>query len=174
MWFAYPGEIDIELVDRASRTASLAAGDTAMFDLEVALGPEAPEIAPLEVVVESAGAELAEWPLPLALSGDTTVLEAPRILATERALESEVGAFSLPLTLEDDRGISHAVAYLDGEKVGWVDGGGAPTVSLMATGELQTGVNRFKVYAWDTQGLRAFEQFVVLGRGKPLILLLVR
>ena len=46
-----------------------------------------------------------------------------------------------------------------------VDGGGAPTVALMATGELQTGVNRFKVYAWDTQGLRAFEQYVVLGRG---------
>ncbi|MBT3220576.1 MAG: PDZ domain-containing protein, partial [Proteobacteria bacterium] len=98
VYFEHPGDLDVELIDRASRVPELAPRGTSVFDLAVWVGPEAPDVVPLNLVVDTDDFnELAEWPLNLPLDGSEVVVEAPSIAASNHVLSAPVGGFVLPV-----------------------------------------------------------------------------
>jgi hypothetical protein len=161
--FAYPGDVDVELVDQAARVPVLAAGATHRFVLGVRPGPLAPAVLPLQLVVETPRyGELVTWPVDLPMDGTAVVLQPPRVRATVHPLNAPAGPFELPLVVTDDGAIRHVVVYRNGDKVAWA-GGSAGRVDLIPKVELEPGVNRLLVVTRDDRGLEEREQFVVRG-----------
>ncbi len=161
--FGYPGDLDVELLDRASRTPLLAGKASHTFELGVQVGDDAPASLPMRLVIESSRyGKLETWPLDLPLDGDTVVLQPPVVAPLEHPAWSTTGAFSMPLRVTDDNAVDHVVVYRNGEKVAWA-AGGERTVELVAEMELEEGVNRVLVLTEDDQGLTDREQYVVRG-----------
>ena len=164
VYFAFPGDLDVELIDRASRTGLLLGNDEETFSLAVKVGEGAPDVLPLLLNVEAEryGGLVADWPLALPLSGDPVVLKAPRIEAGALPLSAPVGPFTLPLTVTDDRGLAHVVVLANGRKAAWA-GGGAVSLKLPAEVSLDAGLNSLVVLATDDQGVEHRERYVVRG-----------
>lgn len=160
--FGYPGDVDVELVDQASRIPSLPAGGTHRVELRVRPGPNAPSALPLQLVIETPTyGTLATWPLELPMDGSPVALEPPRIRATVHPLAS-TGRLALPLVVTDDGALQHVVVYRNGQKVAWA-AGADQKVELTAKVELEPGQNRFLVVTRDEHGIEEREQFVVRG-----------
>jgi carboxyl-terminal processing protease len=163
--FAYPGDIDVELIDRGSRIPPLAPGATHTFALDVAVGPSLTEDVPLRLEIEDAvGRRLARWPVTLPLDGTAVVARPPQVASITAPLHADVGAVTIPMVVRDDGAIDHVVVHQDGRKVGWAAGAPAE-VSLAVDVQLHEGSNVFEIHAEDDQGLVTRERFVVRGVG---------
>lgn len=161
--FGWPGDADVELVDRASRVPVLPAKSTRRFELEVTLGEQAPGPLPLRLEVESPShGRMARWPVSLPLSGDPVRIEPPSIEAIAHPPSQPAMAASFPVLVRDDGTIDHVVVYHNGAKAAW-SAGAEQQVALAAKLELDSGTNRITVVAEDQQGLRTVEHFIVRG-----------
>lgn len=160
--FAYPGDVDIELLDRASRVSELGPGRSHTFSLEVQLGPDAPAEVPMRVVIEAdRHGKLAHWPVTVPTDGAPVVLQQPTIQA-ERPLSAPAGPFRMPLVVSDDGTLDHIVVFHNGEKVDWA-AGGTSEVRFATEVDLVEGRNRLVVVGLDDQGIEERTQFVVRG-----------
>ncbi len=161
VYFAAPGDLDVELIDRAALLDVAPRGE-GRIDLAVRLGEALPEQIPMHLIIESpAYGVLAEWPVDLSRSGDPTRLEAPRIEAS-LPLSAPVGPFQVHAEALDDGTIAHAVVYVDGHKVAWA-AGGSDHVRFVAEIELGYGVNRVQIVSKDDQGLSGARTVYVRG-----------
>jgi carboxyl-terminal processing protease len=168
--FGFPGSEAIELIDYAARAGEIGARSEATVDLAMEVGPKAPDLLPLELLVEDGrfGA-LADWSLPLPADGSLVVLQPPTIEIRTRQTSREVlptseqaGPLELPLLIRDDRAIDHVLVWVNGEKVAWAPGEGSlqdlkPTITLLP------GDNRIVVTARDDQGLTGRRSFSIRG-----------
>ncbi|MEZ4321576.1 MAG: S41 family peptidase [Myxococcota bacterium] len=161
--FGYPGDVDVELLDRASRIGTLPGGESRTVELGVHVGPGAPAVLPMRLEVETERyGTLETWPLELPMDGREVVLDPPRITPLGHPANAPAGPFTFGVRVDDDRRLDHVVVYQNGRKVGWA--AGAPKrVELRAEVELEPGVNRMLVVTRDDQGLEEREQFVIRG-----------
>lgn len=161
--FAYPGDIDVELLDRASRVPLLAAGGTHTFGLDVALGDSLQGAVPLRLEVETpSGRSLARWPVDVPLDGTPIMLRPPHVATVAHPPRALAGSVEVPIVVRDDRALDHVVVHHNGRKVAWA--AGAPlSVSFVVRTELVPGANRFEVVAVDDQGLSTQDRFVIRG-----------
>jgi hypothetical protein len=168
--FGVPGSDAIELVDYAARAGEIDARSEAVVELAMEVGPKAPDVLPLEVMVEdSRFGALADWPLPLPEDGSLVVLQPPTIAVRPRkALRETVpsaepaGPLTLPLLVRDDRAIDHVLVWVNGEKVAWAPGSGS-LQDLLPTITLLPGDNRIVVTVKDDQGITARRSFSIRG-----------
>ncbi len=163
VYFAYPGDVDVELIDHAARTPLLAAHATHRFRLGLQPGPAVPSPLPLRLEVEDPlRGRLARWPVALPLDGSPIELQAPTIRALAPPLSHPATTIHFPVVARDDGTIHHIVMRHDGVQVGWAPG--APSqVVLDAEVPLVPGPNIITVEAVDDAGLRTVERFVVRG-----------
>lgn len=160
--FAHPGDLDMELIDRAARVPAIDPAGSHSFELELALGPRAPTALPLQLVIEtSTYGDLGKWPVTVPLDGTPVSLQKPVIQAPRRPLNAPEGPLSIPFVVTDERTLDHVVVFHNGAKVAWAPG--APRVEVVAQVDLVPGRNRFVVVGVDDQGLEEREQFVVRG-----------
>lgn len=161
--FGFPGSDAIELLDHGARATTLAGGSEQRLELTLEVGPEAPAVLPLELVIEAEGyGPLVEWPLSLPVDGALVLLQAPQIEARPPVRSAPTGPFTLPITVTDDRLVQHVVVSVNGEKVAWSPGE-APRVQLSPVIELAPGDNRIVVQADDDQGIRTSRTVSVRG-----------
>jgi len=161
--FGYPGDVDVELVDRAARVPVLPARGSHAFSLAMSVGEGAPDLLPMRLVVETPEyGKLQTWPLELPMDGREVVMTPPRIRALQHPLNAPAGPFEFSVRADDDGEIDHVVLYRNGEKVAWA-GGSTRRVDLVTTVELEAGVNRLLVVTEDDNGLRERAQFVIRG-----------
>jgi hypothetical protein len=161
--FGFPGEVDVELLDRAARAAVLGSKSSAIFDLAVQLGPDAPAKLPLQVVVDTERfGQIARWPMALPTDGQLISLTAPTIDIRTQALRAPVGQWSMPLRVLDDDGIQYVTVFANNEKIGWA-GGQGNRVDFKANVELMAGLNRLVVITEDTAGVRTTTKKVIWG-----------
>lgn len=161
--FGYPGDLAVELIDRAARVPSLASGASHTFSLGVTVGKGAPAELPMRLVIETPRhGKLETWPLELPMDGRELTLQPPRIRPLKHPSNAPAGPFHFAVRVEDDREIDHVVMYRNGQKVAWA-AGAANQVELSAEVELEVGVNRLLVVTEDDQGLTRREQYVVRG-----------
>ncbi len=161
--FGYPGDIDVELLDHASRAPVLPARGRASFRLGLKVGDEAPDIIPLRLHVESDRfRRLVSWPLHLPKNGTLAELEAPSVTLKNAPLSAPVGPFSLDVGVADDTAVDHAVVYANGEKVAWAAGRGT-AAEFKVNLDLQSGVNRIVVLVEDKSGIVTKRLYVVRG-----------
>lgn len=161
--FAYPGDIDVELVDQAARVPRLDAKATHTFELDVLVGPSVEGDLPLRLEIEAPShGRLARWPLELPLDGGPVQLQPPRIDAVAHPVQFPTMELAFPLVIRDDRKLAHVVVHQNGRKVAWA-GPAEQQVVLTAHVEIEPGLNRFFVEAEDDQGLRTRERFVIRG-----------
>jgi carboxyl-terminal processing protease len=169
VFFASPGDLDVELVDRAVRIDTVVADGEANLQLTVRIGADAPAVLPMELVVESDRyRRLADWPADLPMDGSTVILEPPRIEVAEHPLAAPVGPFTVSVRALDDRRLEHLVLYQDGHKAAWADGGVAQ-VDLSAEVRLDYGTNRLTAVTRDDQGLVERFTFVVRGEAEAAV-----
>ncbi|MEQ1501021.1 MAG: S41 family peptidase [Myxococcota bacterium] len=160
--FAFPETDAIELLDHAARVSTLAGRSEAKVTLALEVEPGAPSVLPLELVLSADryGA-LADWPIALPVDGVAVQLQAPTIEARPPR-SAPVGAFTLPITVLDDRAVDHVVVTVNGEKVAWAPGGAAK-VDLAPTFDLVAGENRIVVSTRDDQRIVADRALTVRG-----------
>jgi hypothetical protein len=164
--FGFPGDEHVELVDHASRVPLLRGKGQERLDLALEVGPGAPAVLPLQVVVDTERYRtLADWPLPLPTDGTVVTLEAPRIESSSKALAAPAGPYTLPLVVRDDRVIDHVVITANGKKLQWA-AGQAEKVELSPSFELLPGVNRLVVSTTDDQGLTERRTFSIRGEDR--------
>ncbi len=167
VYFEHPGDIGVELVDRAARLPRIAAGAEGVVDLALLVTPEAPVAVPLRVIVEADRyGTLARWTVDVPRDGELVVARPPQISAPRLALSAPTGARDTRFTVQDDRGIDHVVVWLDGEKVAW-SGPASGGLDVRVPAELHAGANLFTVVATDDQGLVTRETFAL--RGEPAV-----
>ena len=78
VYFSHPGDVGVELIDRAARLPILGPHDDGRIDLAVQLGGESPTSVPLELVIEAERfGRLVEWGLDLPADGSVVTLQAP-------------------------------------------------------------------------------------------------
>jgi hypothetical protein len=163
VFFDFPGDIDVELLDHASRAPLLPAKGQAHFRLALKVGDAAPEVIPLQVHVDTAAyRRMVSWPLGLPKSGELVRLSAPRVSLPSVPLSAPVGPFSLPVRVSDDDAVDHVVVFANGEKVGWSKGG-QRSVNLDVNASLRQGVNRILIVTKNKDGISAKRQVVVRG-----------
>lgn len=163
--FGFPGSDAVELLDHGARVTSLAPRSEQRVSLAMEVGPGAPAVLPLELLIEADGiGQLVDWPLALPLDGGAVPLEAPVIEATGLRPAAPAGPYVLPLVVTDDRAIDHVLVSVNGEKVAWSPGG-LGRVALDAAFDLVEGENRIVVETEDDQRLTAFRAFSVRGHG---------
>lgn len=161
--FGYPGDVDVELLDHASRAPSLPAYGKTTFRLGLKVGAEAPEQIPLRIHVESDRfRRMVSWPLLLPRSGAVANLQAPQISLKSPPLSAPVGPFTLGVSVSDDTGVDHAVVFANGEKVAWAAGGSGGS-KFNVDLDLRAGVNRVVILAEDDGGIVSKRQYVVRG-----------
>lgn len=159
----YPGSDAIELVDWAARVPGVGARSERRVELTLEVGPQAPVILPLELLVRAERyGELVDWPLPLPRDGSPVVLQAPRIEARTPVRAAPAGPFTMAVTVSDDRAVDHVVITVNGAKVAWAPGG-ASRIALVPTFELLQGANRITVATRDDQGLEAVSTVMLRG-----------
>jgi len=167
--FGFPGHEAIELVDYAARAGEIAGRSETVVRLGLEVGANAPELLPLEVLVEDErfGA-LADWPMELPADGSLVVLQPPTVevrAASSReslAASAPAGPWTLPLLVRDDRSIDHVLVWVNGEKVLWEPGAGS-LAELRPSITLLPGDNRIVVAALDDQGIRWRRSFGIRG-----------
>jgi carboxyl-terminal processing protease len=168
--FAHPGDLDVELLEHAARVPRIGPRGSARLDLDLRLGPEAPELLPLHLAVESDGfrADLADWPLTLPRDGRAVSLQAPRVVTEGLPLSSPVGPWSLPIRVTDETRLDHVVVFANGEKVGWAAGGRAEA-TLLARFEGMLGENDVLVEATDEHGVVTRERLRIRGESPAAV-----
>jgi len=169
VFFAAPGDLDVELVDRAARIDTMAAAGTATLDLSVRIGANAPAVLPMELVVESDRYDrLADWPADLPMDGSPVILEPPRLEVADHPLSAPVGPYTVSVRALDDRRLDHLVLYQEGHKVAWA-AGGAAQVDLGTEVQLEYGTNNLTAVTRDDQGLVERTTFVVRGEAEAAV-----
>ncbi|MFT5454940.1 MAG: C-terminal peptidase prc [Myxococcota bacterium] len=163
--FEYPGDVDVELVDRAAQINVLPGRSERRFDLALRLGPAAPAALPLTVEVASERyGTLLEWDLALPVDGTAVELEAPVVAWRGGApVLAAVGPVAVPLVVTDESGLDHVVVYVNGTKTAWAGGEGRKRVELATSADLHGRSNRIVVYATDHHGIETTETFIVRG-----------
>ena len=162
--FGYPDDSHVELLDRAARAPHVDPRSEAELVLAMEVAPSAPLVLPMDLVVESdVYRTLAQWPLALPTTGDSVLLQAPKIEVRTGSAEARVAEdIQLPIVVTDDRAVNHVVVWVNGEKIAWMAGGGA-RVFLRPTIRLLPGDNRMVVETRDDQGIAAREVVNLLG-----------
>jgi C-terminal peptidase prc len=157
-------EIDVELTEAAARVPRLGPKQISAVSLAMTLGPQAPAVLPLDLVVEAERfGDLARWHAELPVDGTTIALEAPRALVLGAPLTAVPGKATLTAQLSDDLGLDHAVVWLNGDKIGWFDGAGQPRKDIQFPLVLDPGPNRVTIVVQDLQGLTTQVQHVIRG-----------
>jgi len=152
VYFQHPGDIDVELLDRAARIHRIAAESSHRVDLEIQPGPDAPADIPLRLIVEADRFRtLARWDLELPLSGDPVRARAPTI-AIQSPLSANIGTHEVRVEVRDDGLLDHVVAYVHGRKVAWAPGGHNAVV-LPVPVDVQAGSTPVVILTADDQGL---------------------
>ncbi len=153
-YFAWPNDVDVELVDRAARIPSLAAGKETRLKLGLRLGEDLPESFPLRLVLEADDhGVLQRWEVELASNGKPSAYEAPLVqLATDGPIWTTDATTTAPVRITDDGTLDHVAVFVNGEKVYWH----GPTTELDLGGvvyHLEPGDNWVVFRAEDDQGL---------------------
>jgi carboxyl-terminal processing protease len=163
VYFRSPGDLDVELVDRAVRV-DLPPRSATPVELRLSLGPDAPtDVLPMLLIAESERyGELLEESLDVSLSGEGLRLQAPSVKPRNPPLSAPPGPMQIAWDASDDSAIAHVVVYANGEKTQWVPGG-EPMVAFRTPIEISPGNNRIVVIATDDQGLRRRRQVVIRG-----------
>jgi C-terminal peptidase prc len=162
--FVSPGDLDVELVTAAARVASIPAKGAARLDLELAVGPLAPNVLPLEIVVESDRYRdpLVSWPVRLGRDGKAVSLQAPVVRAEGLPMAAAAGPLPVRFVATDETRIAHVTLFVNGEKVAWASGG-RPMVVLQSRITARSGENRITVEAVDEQGLTTRDSWFLRG-----------
>jgi len=161
--FAYPEDVRVELLDASATAPVLAPQQTLPFRLQLRLGADAPEVLPLEIVLESGTfGDLAQWPLPLPRNGAEVALQAPVVTFPRLPPAAPAGPLTLPVAVQDDHGLDHVTVWVNGAKVLWVPGGPA-SAAFDARVQLAPGANRVTVVAMDDQGVPTRRSVVIRG-----------
>ena len=165
--FAYPVDASIELASAGAILDTLGPLKSHRFEVGLSLGADAPPVLPLEfeLAAERFG-ELARWNLPLPRDGTPVVLEAPTVQVRQPVLVAPTGRFTLPVMVADDRGVDHAVVWVNGQKTAWI-AGGSTQVAFDTQVVLAAGSNLITITATDDQGLPARRTFSVRGEDSP-------
>lgn len=176
--FRFPQVDGIELLDAASREASIAPGSSERFELRLQISEAyADERLPLDLRVESAGApRLADWALDLPRHGRAPRLSPPVLSVTADASVLPVGTTWVRVAAEDDH-LDHVVVWAGTEamdrsrstptvrrqldKVAWA--AGKRRANLEIEVPVAPGVNLFRVVAVDRDGLRTERDLYVFG-----------
>ena len=163
-YFAFPGDIDVEILDRVARIPMLKGRGEEVFELGVRLGEEAPDVLPLRLVMDGKQlGRLAEWHVDLPTDGTVTMLEAPRIVARAHPSRAPAGdVLPLPLTVSDDGALDHVVVFADEEKLVWREGKRG-RMEFRVDVPVYAGLNPVRVVAVDDQGLSSQQMFYVYG-----------
>jgi len=164
VYFSHPGDVAVELLDRASRISSLDPRGEGAFSLGVRVGEDAPERVPLQLVIEAEGGlgKLASWIIELPLDGSPIQLQAPSVRAVDLPVSQPIGRLDLQLELEDDAGLEYAVVYVNGDKAHWIP----PDEKRLLTQVplwMKAGLNRIVVIATDDTALQTRRSFYVWG-----------
>jgi hypothetical protein len=163
--FEAPDVEGIELVDAAWHEPKLAAGKEVTFRLGLRRVAGGPDELPMALVISADHhGTLFRPKLPLHVSGDEVVREAPRVVAQDLPLSQAVGKLVFTAEVLDDSQVAGVVVFHNGEKLLW-DDGGLSRVKVRATLELEPGVNLITVLATDDDGTRTQEVLRVLGLG---------
>ena len=161
--FGYPGDVGVELIDHASRAPVLPANGKANFRLALEVSEQAPDLIPLQIIVETDRfRRMVSWPLLLPKNGTRAHLEAPVITLKDPPLSAPVGPFRLGVTVADDTAVDHVVVFANGDKVGWA-AGGPNGAHLNVDLSVQEGVNRVVIVGEDAGGIVTKRQYVVRG-----------
>jgi C-terminal peptidase prc len=163
--FEAPEVAGVELVDAAWHEPKLGAGKEVTFRLGLRRAAGAPDELPLALVISADHhGTLFRPKLPLHVSGDEVVREAPQVVAEGLPLSHAVGKLVFTAEVTDDSQVDGVVVFHNGEKLLW-DDGGLSRVKVRATLELEPGVNLITVLATDDDGTRTQEVLRVLGLG---------
>ncbi|MCO4745309.1 MAG: PDZ domain-containing protein [Proteobacteria bacterium] len=164
VFFRAPGDMDVELVDRAVRIPNLPPRSSERVELRIELGAEAPPDAlPLLLIAENQNyGELLEHELLLPLNGEGLRLQEPVVAPRNPPLSAPVGELTLAWDASDDERIAHVVVYVNGDKSAWVPGGD-PLVPFRTPIDVLPGVNRVVAIATDSSGLKHRRQVVIRG-----------
>jgi hypothetical protein len=168
-YFEHPGDVDVELIDRAARIPRLGPREAKTLDLAVRLGEDAPEVLPLDLVVETDRYdELVDWPLLVPIDGTEIVVEAPKVVMRRaHPLSAPVGPMDIPFVATDDGQLTFLVAYVNGEKVAWAQGVKGKA-EIVATADLHEGRNRIVAIAEDDQGVRSRYDLTIHGEANDV------
>ncbi|TNE85065.1 MAG: PDZ domain-containing protein [Deltaproteobacteria bacterium] len=163
VYFRSPGDLDVELVDRAVRV-DLPPRSSTPVDLRLSLGAEAPtDELPLLLIAENERyGDLFEETVDLTLDGQGLRLQHPAVRPRNPPLSAPVGPLQLAWDASDDSAVDHVVVYVNGEKTQWVPGQG-PKVAFRTPVEILPGANRVVVLVTDDQGLWSRRQVVIRG-----------
>lgn len=162
VYFQHPGDVDVELVDRAARIPRIPGEAPYRVDLELQPGPNAPSAIPLRLVIEEERFRtLARWDVELPLDGRSVHMQPPAI-DVDAPPSAPAGPFSVRVGIRDADGIDHVVAYVHGRKVAW-SGESRSGQSLDVPVDLQPGANPIVVLAADSQGLVSRRTVIVRG-----------
>ncbi len=163
VFFSFPGDVDVELIDRAGRVPLMLGNDAETFTLAMKVGPNAPDRLPLNLNIEGERFNrIASWPIELPVDGSPVSIRAPELSTARTVLSAPVGPFTLPLLVTDESKVDHLVVYANGDKVAWA-GAGTGQVMLDAAIELQPGSNSIVAVAEDEHGLRTREYYAIRG-----------
>lgn len=162
-WFEAPWEKGIELVDTATRTEHLGAGETAHLALRVRIAQDGPNEVPLELVLDADGfGTLFRPDLRMHVAGTEIVREAPVVEPERHALSARVGRYALGVDISDDGPIGSVVVFANDQKVLWT-AGGLGKMRVHPVFDLQPGVNTVIIVATDRDGTRVQKTVRVLG-----------
>lgn len=163
VYFRSPGDLDVDLVDRAVRV-DLPPRSSTPVDLRLALGPEAPtDVLPMLLIAENERyGDLLEEAIDVRLDGEGVRLQPPTIKPRNPPLSAPPGLMQVAWDASDDSRVAHVVVYANGTKTQWVPSG-EPKVAFRTPIEIAPGSNRVVVIATDDQGLRSRRQVVIRG-----------
>ena len=184
--FAWPDLAGVELEVPAQVAVDLPSRGTVHAGIALTLGPGAPEVIPLELVVENAaGVEIARWPVNLPRDG-TVRIQPPTLALRPLSSVQPPGMALLQIRASDDAEIDHVLVFAgservnraryepettwDSRKVSWA--GPPPGRSSRDRRRLEQtvavpvypGVNRYSVAVTDLSGLKTERVVYLLGR----------
>lgn len=161
IFFLAPGDIPVELIDRATIIPELPSGLAHTVNLKVKINDPALTELPMRLVVESDRYKtIARWEADLPIGGEVVLLRPPEVIMPKLPLSSALGTESVAVSLSDDGAIAHAELYHNGLKLAWAGEGSTEIKGEIA---LDVGANYIVVIATDDQGLRARSSIVVRG-----------
>lgn len=164
VYLGLPGDVGVELLDRAARIPNLKSRGSETITVRMRVESGAPSVLPMDLRVDADRfGSLLDWKVDLRLDNSSLMVEAPRIEARPHLLSASVGPYTLPFLVTDDVDLEYVTLYVNDHKVHWMSG--AKRVDGRGQVELVAGENRLRVVARDNQGLIAEREFVV--RGEP-------
>jgi carboxyl-terminal processing protease len=161
--FAAPGDLDIELIDRAVILPMILAGESSFASLKIEVKDNALITLPMLLNISSERyGSIARWETTLPVSGVQQTLKPPLITYTETGLSSPVGLHDLSVHVVDDSDIAHVMLYVNDEKTTWAGDSGA-VVRLNTQVTLVPGLNLIVTVATDDQGLVTSQRLMIRG-----------